>query len=729
MKKLVLMLSLLLALLCVLAACDSARSITKSEIVNGELVLTYSDGTTENLGKVVGEKGDQGEKGDAGTAGTQGAAGATIAKVAFDEQGRLVVTLTDGTALTPVAMPEQAHQHTFGEWITAKAPTCADKGLSVHVCACGTNEVKELDITQEHVWDNGTITTPATLEQDGVKSFSCEICDAAKTEPAKAVTTVTAEEWDKALNLMECPNFDLDMKGSWTISGATASDEIADGTYEALQHISKNGVFLQMRDAIVGLYEETTKNYFLRNECLYSFGEQGEIWGSSDPFTLERHTIFSVADFRYDEATRCYVAEEIIFDYYSTSVSYTDVSLQFLDGKLIYVRYTQNQEFEGATCTFTAEETITYGTSALDPLFDLTVTEAEWENAMALDRCEKYGLSMTTTYAGNGMNRYTYVTKYGDKIRSGIELSATYYQKIVGLYYRYDYPNYEAIEVDEQGYLDATMAPTMQAFAFAKFTYDASIGMYVAQKVNNAYFGICTNVCIQFLDGKLIFLSFDVEDSRGNLLTSHELDLSYSNIVDFVIGNDHIHDEWEYDYDLSGFTAEDNQLIVMPDGAYVYWCFEVPEWTLGEDGDAFSSLDPATHQITLPDGSVDTLDDLQLELHLLCNIRLAAGVYVYYDHDATEVELPGDYVVECNNGWISGINHLRSTVLFYVELPDGETVYFKIGGMDTVELPDGTVATVHYTLVENEDSSWTEPDKLELPDGTMLEITEFYPWG
>ena len=70
MKKVFAVFAVLLALVCMLAACGRARSITKSEIVNGELVLTYSDGTTENLGKVVGvkgEKGDQGEKGDAGS--------------------------------------------------------------------------------------------------------------------------------------------------------------------------------------------------------------------------------------------------------------------------------------------------------------------------------------------------------------------------------------------------------------------------------------------------------------------------------------------------------------------------------------------------------------------------------------------------------------------------------------------------------------------------------------
>ncbi len=42
-----------------------------------------------------GEKGDKGDKGE------------TIAKVEYDEQGRLVITLTDGTVLDPVEVPEK----------------------------------------------------------------------------------------------------------------------------------------------------------------------------------------------------------------------------------------------------------------------------------------------------------------------------------------------------------------------------------------------------------------------------------------------------------------------------------------------------------------------------------------------------------------------------------------------------------------------------------------------
>ena len=65
MKRIVFALCAMLLLLCILVACDAETpvSITKSEIVKGELVITYSDGTSENLGKVVGRDGMDGEEG------------------------------------------------------------------------------------------------------------------------------------------------------------------------------------------------------------------------------------------------------------------------------------------------------------------------------------------------------------------------------------------------------------------------------------------------------------------------------------------------------------------------------------------------------------------------------------------------------------------------------------------------------------------------------------------
>ena len=57
-RTLILILSILVLLLTVafsLISCDKeeARSIERTEIINGELVVFYNDGTSENLGKIV----------------------------------------------------------------------------------------------------------------------------------------------------------------------------------------------------------------------------------------------------------------------------------------------------------------------------------------------------------------------------------------------------------------------------------------------------------------------------------------------------------------------------------------------------------------------------------------------------------------------------------------------------------------------------------------------------
>lgn len=56
------MLCCALALIFGFSGCSGdAKGITSAAINDkGELVITYTDGTTENLGKVTGDKGDQG---------------------------------------------------------------------------------------------------------------------------------------------------------------------------------------------------------------------------------------------------------------------------------------------------------------------------------------------------------------------------------------------------------------------------------------------------------------------------------------------------------------------------------------------------------------------------------------------------------------------------------------------------------------------------------------------
>ena len=70
-------------------------SVSACEInADGELVIQYSDGRSENLGKIVAANGKDGKDGKDGNNGVDGVG---ISDVALDEAGNLTVTLSDGT--------------------------------------------------------------------------------------------------------------------------------------------------------------------------------------------------------------------------------------------------------------------------------------------------------------------------------------------------------------------------------------------------------------------------------------------------------------------------------------------------------------------------------------------------------------------------------------------------------------------------------------------------------
>lgn len=66
---------------------------------NGELQLEYSDGEEGNLGNVKGPRGAKGVKGDTGAQGPAGADGIGITDAQITEDGELQITYTDGTTV------------------------------------------------------------------------------------------------------------------------------------------------------------------------------------------------------------------------------------------------------------------------------------------------------------------------------------------------------------------------------------------------------------------------------------------------------------------------------------------------------------------------------------------------------------------------------------------------------------------------------------------------------
>ena len=74
------------------------------------------------------------------------------------------------TELTDVVVPKTGHK--YGAWENL------DETLHQRVCENDAAHVEK----ENHSWDAGEVTKPATEQAEGVKTFTCTICNAAKTE-------------------------------------------------------------------------------------------------------------------------------------------------------------------------------------------------------------------------------------------------------------------------------------------------------------------------------------------------------------------------------------------------------------------------------------------------------------------------------------------------------------------------------------------------------------------
>lgn len=83
----------------------AGRGITGSTINNGRLVLVYSDGTSEDVGPVLGKDGKDGKDGANGKDGKDGPAGRGIVSVSASG-GRLTVSYSDGSSADVGPLPK-----------------------------------------------------------------------------------------------------------------------------------------------------------------------------------------------------------------------------------------------------------------------------------------------------------------------------------------------------------------------------------------------------------------------------------------------------------------------------------------------------------------------------------------------------------------------------------------------------------------------------------------------
>ena len=90
-----------------------------------------------------------------------------------DGEKTFTCTVCNATKTETVA----AIGHSYGAWEKLDDPQ------HQRVCANDTTHVEK----ENHTWDEGEITTPASCTEDGVKTFTCTVCNATKTETVAAI--------------------------------------------------------------------------------------------------------------------------------------------------------------------------------------------------------------------------------------------------------------------------------------------------------------------------------------------------------------------------------------------------------------------------------------------------------------------------------------------------------------------------------------------------------------
>ncbi len=102
--------------------------------------------------------------------------------------GTITYTCTDCGATRTEELPINAANHVGAtSVINSQAATCGADGYTGDVICEGCHAVLEagevIPATGDHSWNEGEVTTAATCVTEGVKTFTCTVCSATRTEP------------------------------------------------------------------------------------------------------------------------------------------------------------------------------------------------------------------------------------------------------------------------------------------------------------------------------------------------------------------------------------------------------------------------------------------------------------------------------------------------------------------------------------------------------------------
>lgn len=195
----------------------------------------------------------------------------------------------------------------------------------------------------DHTWDAGTITTPATQEVDGTKTFTCTVCNHTKTEVVP-FTGMTKEEWIAAFDEKQFENFTF-TETSVLVTTGMEIETISIYEFEKAK--------AKQTATIAG--QTQSQNFPASNVGAM----RTALLNSFEPMV-------KFEDYKYDATTKSYVLDGE-FTIPTLGVKADTATLTFEDGKLVKMTYTCVIVDSGISFNVTSTVLFTnYGTTKIN---------------------------------------------------------------------------------------------------------------------------------------------------------------------------------------------------------------------------------------------------------------------------------------------------------------------------------------------------------------------------
>ena len=217
------------------------------------------------------------------------------------------------------------------EWIideTSHHRTCTNEGCP------------EIFEKGNHVWNEGEITTKPTQDADGVRTYTCTVCPATKTESVP-FTGLSRSEWNTIFTDAVFENF----------------------AYSEIITVSASGISMDVETH----YKFTESNAWVK---VVAAGQSEELYApdAASAIDLRRSLLDSIksitpyACYDYDAETKTYKATENIY-IESYEVYTSNISLTFENDRLVRITYVASVVEDGVTLQVSSVVTISdYGT-------------------------------------------------------------------------------------------------------------------------------------------------------------------------------------------------------------------------------------------------------------------------------------------------------------------------------------------------------------------------------